>query len=146
MTTAQHVAAIELHRTRAFPAREGRSDMGDSGPGYHVVELDTGEDEFWDDESSRWEAVHEQYEAEREALALVLERRWGPPDLVSLYSTLTRSLDGEEIPEPWAVLCCHVVDLQLWRVEGRWIAVGVSQWDRELPFRLLAVITEVDPP
>lgn len=39
-------------------------------------------------------------------------------------------------------------DVHLWQVKGhgRWVALGVSQWDKELPFQLVALITEIDPP
>lgn len=53
---------------------------------------------------------------------------------------------GESIPEPWSTLSSHTPDLRLWRVDGRWIGLGVSQWDKELPFQLLAVVTTIDPP
>ncbi|CAM5641644.1 hypothetical protein SALBM135S_06415 [Streptomyces alboniger] len=53
---------------------------------------------------------------------------------------------GEDIPEPWAQLSSSVPDLHLWRVDSRWIALGVAQWDKELPFQLLVVVTETDPP
>jgi len=34
----------------------------------------------------------------------------------------------------------------LWRVDARWIGLGVARWGEEPPFQLLAVVTEVDPP
>ncbi|GAA4929070.1 hypothetical protein ACFPM3_25070 [Streptomyces coeruleoprunus] len=144
MTTARHLATIDLLRSRPFPRERGRSDVGDSGPGYYIAELATSE-EFWED-SSRMELVGEQYEAEREALATLMEARWGEPHVFSLWSVFQRSMDGEEIPEPWDVLSNSVPDLHLWRVDGRWIALGVSKWDKELPFQLVAVVTETDPP
>jgi len=57
-------------------------------------------------------------------------------------------MEGEDIPEPWADLSSHVPDIHLWQEDerGRWVALGVSQWDKELPFQLLAVVTEIDPP
>ncbi|MEE1755452.1 hypothetical protein [Streptomyces sp. SP18CS02] len=145
MTTARHLATIDLLRSRPFPGQRGRSDVGDSGPGYHVAELSTSED-FWEDDGTRRTAVEEQYEAERDALAEVLGVRWGAPQVFSLWSLAQRSMDGEEIPEPWGVLSSHVPDVHLWRTGDRWTALGVSQWDKELPFQLLAVVTETDPP
>ncbi|MFJ7959051.1 hypothetical protein ACIQ62_22485 [Streptomyces sp. NPDC096319] len=145
MTTAGHLATIDLLRTRPFPARPERSGPVDSGPGFHVGELATSED-FWEDDGTRRFLVEEQYEAEREGLAALLTARWGPPREVSLWSVLERSMDGEEMPEPWSTLSCHTPDVWLWRAEGRWTGLGVSQWDKELPFQLLAVITDVDPP
>ncbi|MGW2561515.1 hypothetical protein ACWCXB_20110 [Streptomyces sp. NPDC001514] len=145
MTIARHLATIDLLRARPFPAEPGRSDVGDSGPGFHMAELSRSED-FWEDRS-RWEIVEEQYEAEREALALLLSERWGEAQVFGLGSLLARSIeDGEEIPEPWGTLSNSVPDVHLWRVDGRWVVLGVSQQDPELPFQLLAVVTETDPP
>ncbi|MER5203287.1 hypothetical protein [Streptomyces sp. NPDC002825] len=145
MTTAGHLATIDLLRTRAFPERPERSGPVDSGPGFHVGELATSED-FWEDDGSRSLLVEEQYEAERDGLAVLLTARWGPPEELTLWSVLERSMDGEEMPEPWSTLSCHTPRLKLWRADGRWIGLGVSQWDKELPYQLLAVVTEVDPP
>ncbi|MEU8617653.1 hypothetical protein [Streptomyces sp. NPDC048623] len=145
METAQHLATVDDLVARAFPARAERSGFRDSGPGHHVVALATSE-EFWEDDGTRWSAVREQYEADRDALSTLLGARWGPPQVFSLWSVLDRSLSGEHIPEPWNDVSCHVPDLHLWRAEARWIALGVSQWDKELPFQLLAVVTAVDPP
>ncbi|MFE0106123.1 hypothetical protein [Streptomyces sp. NPDC059009] len=146
MSTAQHLAEIDLLLARAFPAEVGRSARGFAGPGYHVAEL-AESDGFWEDDGSRWTEAEEQFEAERDGLSQLLTARWGKPDEFALYSLLHRMVDGgEEIPEPWADLSSHVPNLHLWRVDGRWIALGVSQWDKELPFQLLAVVTEVDPP
>ncbi|MFC9595457.1 hypothetical protein ACFTUC_37370 [Streptomyces sp. NPDC056944] len=145
MTTAQHLATIDLLRTRAFPARPEPSGPVDSGPGFHIGILARSED-FWEDDGTRGPLVEEQYEAERDGLTALLTARWGPPQVLSLWYVLERSLDDEEMPEPWAALSCHTPDLRLWRVDGRWIGLGVSQHDKELPYELLAVITDIDPP
>ncbi|MET9432188.1 MULTISPECIES: hypothetical protein [unclassified Streptomyces] len=145
MTTARHLTTIDLLRSRPFPGQRGRSDVGDSGPGYHIAELGTSED-FWDDDGTRRALVEEQYEAERDALAVLLTARWGEPQTFSLWSVFDRGMAGEEIPDPWDILSSSVPDLHLWRADGLWIALGVSQWDKELPFQLLAVVTETDPP
>ncbi|MGW0536772.1 hypothetical protein [Streptomyces sp. NPDC003032] len=157
MSTAQHLAAIDLLRSREFPAEHGRSECGSEGPGYHIAELLTS-DTFWEDDGTRWHITEEQYEAERDGLTVLLADRWGPPQRFSLASLFERTMDAElgtdgqggteaeEIPEPWAQLSSSVPDLHLWRVDGRWIALGVAQWDKELPFQLLAVVTEIDPP
>ncbi|MFB6633632.1 hypothetical protein ACFCWY_27450 [Streptomyces sp. NPDC056362] len=145
MTTAQHLATIDLLRARAFPARPERAGSVDSGPGFHLGELATSED-FWEDDGSRRALVEEQYEAERDGLAALLTARWGPPAELSLWPVLERSMDGEEMAEPWPTLSRHTPELRLWRADGRWTGLGVSQWDKELPFQLLVVVTEVDPP
>ncbi|MFC5802881.1 hypothetical protein [Streptomyces formicae] len=145
MTLARHVATIDLLRSRPFPAEPGRSDVGACGPGFHLAEL-TMSDGFWEDRSMG-EAVEEQCEAEREALALLLSERWGEAQVFSLASLLARAVDGgEEIPEPWGTLSNSVPDVHLWRADGRWIALGVSQWGSELPFQLVAAVTDADPP
>ncbi|MGW0908971.1 hypothetical protein [Streptomyces sp. NPDC002853] len=180
MSTAEHLAAIDLLRSREFPAERGRSPSGVGGPGYHIAELLTSGD-FWDDDGTEWEATSDQYDAERDALTVLLAERWGAPQIFSLASVFERAQgdayggeddwddwgedggggtgdsgtgdgeaegegEGEDIPEPWGSLSSSVPDLHLWRVDGRWIALGVSQWDKELPFQLLAVVTEIDPP
>ncbi|MWA09587.1 hypothetical protein [Streptomyces sp. BA2] len=162
MSTAEHLAAIDLLRSREFPAEHGRSPCGVGGPGYHIAELLTSGD-FWEDDGTQWEATSVQYDAERDGLTVLLTERWGAPQIFSLASAFERAQgdvyddggeagdDGEagaaeEIPEPWGSLSSSVPDLHLWRVDGRWIALGVSQWDKELPFQLLAVVTEIDPP
>ncbi|MFI6033684.1 hypothetical protein ACIBBD_05785 [Streptomyces sp. NPDC051315] len=147
MDIARCLATIDLLCTRDFPAEHGRTDVGTGGPGYLVAELRTSRD-FWDDDGTEREATEEQYEAERDGLTERLTDRWGPPHRISLASTLERCMDGEDIPEPWASLSAHVPDVHLWRSPdtARWMALGVSQWDKELPFQLLAVVTETDPP
>ncbi|MEU8528494.1 MULTISPECIES: hypothetical protein [Streptomyces] len=145
MTAARHLATLDLLRTRAFPDRRGRSDVGESGPGFHVAELSTSDD-FRDDDGSCREDVEEQWEAEREGLALLLTVRWGEPQVFSLDSLLTRGFAGEHIPDPWDLLCNAVPDVHLWRVDGRWIVLGVAYGDKEMPLRLVAAVTTVDPP
>jgi hypothetical protein len=36
--------------------------------------------------------------------------------------------------------------LVLWRADQRWVALAVGQHDQELPIRLFAAVTEIDPP
>ncbi len=120
-----------------------------SGPGYHIAELATSE-EFWEDDGTGRLAALEQYEAECGALSVVLSARWGEPQVFSLWSTLVRSTRGgggvqEESWQPWAELSAGVPCLDLWRAGERWIALGVSQHDAELPFQLVAAVTVNDP-
>ncbi|MGW3951650.1 hypothetical protein ACWEKM_12065 [Streptomyces sp. NPDC004752] len=147
MDITRHLTLIDLLRTRGFPVEHGRTEHGESGPGYHIAELQTSA-EFWEDGGAEREETETQYEADRAGLGARLTERWGPPEHISLYSVLERSTEGEDIEEPWAGLSGHVSDLDLWHPPGadRWIALGVSQWDRELPFQLLAVVTNLDPP
>ncbi|MFG3509555.1 hypothetical protein ACGF5F_29095 [Streptomyces sp. NPDC047821] len=145
MTTARHLTAIDRLLSLPFPGAFGRTDRGCSGVGYHLVDLATSED-FWDDDGTRREIVEEQYEAERDALAVLLTARWGEPQVFSLWSVFDRGMSGEDIPDPWDALSQSVPDVHLWRADGRWIALGVAQGDTELPFQLVAAVTETDPP
>ncbi|GHI09385.1 hypothetical protein AQI88_31955 [Streptomyces cellostaticus] len=146
MDIANHLAVIDRLCAREFPAEHGRTDVGTGGPGYLIAELQTSGD-FYEDDGTEREETQAQYEADRDALGERLAERWGPADRISLYSAFRQSMEGEEPAEPWGTLASHVPDVQLWRTEsGRWAALGVSQWDGELPFQLLAVITETDPP
>ncbi|MGP4047351.1 hypothetical protein [Streptomyces sp. 2A115] len=147
MTMARHLATIDLLCSRDFPTEYGRSDVGTEGPGYHIAELATSDD-FWEDDGTERDETETQYEFDRDGLSERLTSRWGSPGIFSLASVLERATDGEDIPEPWGTLSSHVPDVHLWKAVGheRWVALGVSQWDRELPFQLLAVVTEVDPP
>ncbi|MET9383215.1 hypothetical protein ABZY09_19615 [Streptomyces sp. NPDC002928] len=147
MNIARFLATIDLLCTRDFPPEHGRTDIGTGGPGYVIAELQTSGD-FWEDDGTEREETAAQYEFDRDGLTERLTERWAAPQMFSLASVLDRVMDDEDIPEPWASLSGHVPDLHLWRTPGaeRWLALGVSQWDKELPFQLLAVVTDVDPP
>ncbi|EPH45559.1 hypothetical protein ABT390_25700 [Streptomyces aurantiacus] len=151
MSSADHVAAIDLLRARGFPAAPGRSEHGYGGPGFHVAELST-HDQLWDDDGTAHEETELRFEAERDALTVLLSERWGKPQVFSLTSVLVRLLaqeadgEGEPVPEPWATLSESVPDLHLWRADTHWIALGVAHWGERRALQLVAVITEVDPP
>ncbi|UYQ60867.1 hypothetical protein [Streptomyces peucetius] len=145
MTTAQHLAAIDLLRGRPFPAQRERSQLGDSGPGYHLARLRTPADGL--DASDRTAGrSREPYEAECEALVAALSSRWGQGQWFALWSVFIGSICGEEIPQPWEELSHCVEDLHMWRVGSHWTAVGVSRAEGEDEYRLIAVVTDVDPP
>ncbi|MDG9715698.1 hypothetical protein [Streptomyces sp. DH24] len=147
MDIARALARIELLCSGDLPAEHGGPGCASRGPGYTVAELTTSGD-FWERGPAEWERTEEQFDAYRDGLSERLTARWGAPHLVGLAGVFERSQSGEDIPEPWGTLSCHVPDLHLWRIpdRDRWMALGVSQWDRELPFQLLAVVTDVDPP
>lgn len=139
MTTAQQLAVIELLRARAFPAERGFTEVGMSGPGYHLAELFRGDGT----------ADADQHGAEYTALTGILTARFGEPQYVSLWSVRTRVVEGEEIPEPWRELSGGPEYLHLWRSERRWLAVGAAGDagdDEEQPFRIVVAVTEIDPP
>lgn len=141
MTTARHLEIIDLLRARGFAAERGPSDVGSEGPGFHIAELNghVGDGADPDPDADR-EAEAEQRLAEQEGLLRGLTQRWGEPDLFSLASTRLRVERDEEVPDPWRRLSEQMGWLYLWRIEDRWIAVGLSE------FQLLAVVTEIDPP
>lgn len=134
MTTAGHLAAIELLRTRGF----------DGEPDFHLAELATSED-FWEDDGTRRVIVEDRYEAERDGLGFLLTARWGTPGARPRARPGTEH-GGRVDTRAWSTLSCHTPNLRLWRADGCWIGPGVSQWDEELPIQLLAVLTTVDPP
>lgn len=147
MDIAQWLTVIDRLCAREFPAEHGRTDVGTGGPGYFIAELRTSGD-FYEDGGGERDETEAQFEAERDGLGRRLAERWGPADEFSLYSLFERTTEGEEdVPEPWASLSAHVPDVHLWTAAetGRLVALGVSQWDRELPFQLLAVVTETPP-
>ncbi|GGW44592.1 hypothetical protein GCM10010503_21830 [Streptomyces lucensis JCM 4490] len=147
MDIAKCLSLMDLLCAREFPAVHGRSEHGESGPGYHMAALRTSGD-FWEDDGTAWEETAAQFEADRDGLAERLTDRWGPPQHFSLRGVLGRAMGGEDIEEPWAGLSEHVPDVHLWQAtgSGRWVALGVSHWDKELPLQLLGVVTETDPP
>ncbi|KUF16978.1 hypothetical protein [Streptomyces silvensis] len=170
MSSADHIAAIDLLRARGFPEEPGRSELGYGGPGFHVAELST-QDQLWDDDGTAHEETEEQYEAERDALTVLLAERWGEPQHFSLAGVQLRAMareaagpeaqdaasseareaagaDPQEaaVPDPWATLSESVPDLHLWRADEHWIALGVARWGERRALQLVAVVTEVDPP
>ena len=51
MDIAHCLATIDLLCIRDFPAKRGRTDTGDAGPGYFIAELQTS-GEFWEDDGT----------------------------------------------------------------------------------------------
>ena len=147
MDIANCLTVIDLLCAREFPAEHSRTEHGESGPGFHIAALHTSGD-FWEDDGTEWEETAAQYEADRDGLTERLTSRWGLPQHISLRSVFVRTMDGETIEEPWAGLSEHVPDVHVWKapVRDRWFALGVSHGYKELPFRLLGIVTEVDPP
>ncbi|MFF3324858.1 hypothetical protein [Streptomyces sp. NPDC002889] len=139
MTTARHLEIIDLLRARDFPPECGPSDVGSQGPGFHIAELNGHFGDGASADADR-EAEAEQRLAEQEGLLRGLTERWGEPDTFSLAGTRLRVERDEEVPEPWRRLGQQMGWLHLWRVDQRWIGVGLSA------FQLLAVVTETDPP
>ncbi|MEU8827093.1 hypothetical protein [Streptomyces sp. NPDC048636] len=134
-TTARYLATIDRLRADALPAQRGS--------GCRVADLRVSE-EFWDADLTRVEEVGEEFEAELLVLVHVLSLRWGAPEVLDLTDHLERSAMGEPVPPPLDTLCGYVPELHTWRVDGRWVALGVGQGDRELPLQLVVAIAE-DP-
>ncbi|MEU3827914.1 hypothetical protein GT045_21845 [Streptomyces sp. SID486] len=147
MDIATGLTLVDLLCAREFPTARGRTEHGESGPGYHIAVLGTSGD-FWEDDGTGREETAAQYEADRDGLTERLTGRWGPPQRFSLRSVLGRVMEGEAVEDPWAGLSEHVPDIHLWREPGsdRWVALGLSLGYGELPVRLLGIVTETDPP
>ncbi|WP_432094500.1 hypothetical protein [Streptomyces sp. bgisy100] len=143
MTTAEQLATIDRLRREPFPGHRtpGRHGGTVGGPGFHLAELRRSHD-FWEDDGTGWIETREQFAAEREALVLLLSRRWGSPEYVDLGVYLERSVAGEPVTEPLLTLCGCVTSVHAWRTGGRWIGIGVGQQSRELPFQLVVAIGE----
>ncbi|MFI2632480.1 hypothetical protein [Streptomyces collinus] len=143
MNIAQHIAVIDELCYRPFPAEHGPSDVGFSGPGHHVAVLEAAADTG---PAARAVTI-DQYEKDRDALYELLASRWGDTDPYNLQTVLLRT-EREEIPRPWAELSACAGVAHLWEVEGtgRWVAVAVGDRDLSREVRLLALVTETDPP
>ncbi|WP_055491396.1 hypothetical protein [Streptomyces sp. TP-A0356] len=147
MTIDQLLATIDLLCTREFPTRHGGSDVGFGGPGFHVAELEVSVGLATGDGAER-ERTAEDFDAWKEALALRLDGRWGQGQRRGLLTVGVRIARGEEIPEPWATLSDLVDEVYLWQANGtnRWVALGVAERDATDEIRLLAAVTDRDPP
>ncbi|MFI9751277.1 hypothetical protein [Streptomyces collinus] len=143
MNIAQHIAVIDELCYRPFPAEHGPSDVGFSGPGHHVAVLEAAADTG---PAARAVTI-DQYEKDRDALYELLASRWGDTDPYNLQTVLLRT-EREEIPRPWAELSVCAGVAHLWEVggTGRWVAVAVGDRDVSREVRLLALVTETDPP
>jgi hypothetical protein len=145
MTIAQHLATIDRLCSQDFPEEHGGTYAGPGGPGFHIVELERSDGI---EEGNGWEQ-EDQLEACRDGIGQRFTARWGEPDPTSLDGFLLRAQDTDEhIPEPWASLGSHVRNVDLWRADdhGRWIALGVSRPGEAQELRLLAMVTDIDPP
>ncbi|MHC8560916.1 hypothetical protein ACW23B_02670 [Streptomyces albidoflavus] len=149
MSTARHLATLEQLCARPF-VDEGSvrsAPQGSTGPGFHLALL-AGSGAPAGERAT----VAEEFAALREALAAVLEVRWGPAEHVSLWSAFVRAEEaqiagtGEVVEERWRSLCASVPDVLLWRRADRWMALRHRGAGAEQPFRLLALATAVDPP
>ncbi|GGX78305.1 hypothetical protein [Streptomyces minutiscleroticus] len=151
MTIAQHIAVIESLCSRDFPGEYGGPGAGGGGAGFHLVELacDDAPAAYGECGACADEDAAEQCEAWRDGLSERLTARWGEPRWIGLDGVLLRSFDpGEHIPEPWASFSAYVGNARLWRVggTGRRLALGVTRPGEERAPRLVALVTETDPP
>ncbi|WP_461077226.1 hypothetical protein [Streptomyces deserti] len=146
MNIAQHIALIDELCFRPFPAEHGPSDVGSSGPGYHVAVLESSHG-LGDADPAQRAVTVDQCEKDRDALDELLASRWGDTPPYNLQTVLLRT-EREEIPEPWATLSARARVACLWEVvgTGRWVAVAVADLDESDEVQLLAVVTETDPP
>ena len=126
MFLTHHLAALDRLRTQ-------------SGPG--VVELRTSHTGPDDDAADVLETERE-FQAEYEALAALLSRRWGRAETVDLTAHLVATAEGREVPEPERALCGHVTELSVWSAQGRWTGIGVARWGEGGPLQLLGAAGE----
>jgi hypothetical protein len=141
MDLAAQIAEVDRLRALGFPAQRVRTSAVHSGPGFHLAELAVSED-FLEDGGSRREEVADDFEAACQALIERLADRWGEPEPLDLYPYLLRQEEGGRVPPPLDVLCGYVSEVYGWRVGARWIALGIGQGDRELPYQLVLAIGE----
>ncbi|MGW1375530.1 hypothetical protein ACWD6P_14815 [Streptomyces sp. NPDC002446] len=141
MTLDEQLTTIDALRLRAFPAQRTRLGRVESGPGFHIAGLRVSED-FWDADLTEVAEAEEEFEAGLTALVRALSLRWGEPESLDLAAHLERTASGLPVPPPLDTLCGFVPRMHGWRVQGRWIGVGVGQGDRELPFQLLVAVGE----
>lgn len=132
-------------RARAFPTERTPAGSGVSGPGYHTAFLHV-EDEDLERDGTGDPERRAQCLAEHDTLLTLLTLRWGEPETVSLWSAQARMIAGEEIPEPWADPVAGCEYLQLWRIEERWIAVGLHLENDGPGCELSVLVTVIDPP
>lgn len=140
MDLATQLSEVDRLRALDFPARRVRSATVDSGPGFHLAQLAVSED-FHEDAGRRQE-VADDFEAACQALIERLADRWGEPEPLDLYPYLVRREEGSAVPPPLEELCGFVSEVYGWRVAERWIALGIGQGDRELPYQLVLAIGE----
>ncbi|MFD0272090.1 hypothetical protein ACFVGY_36825 [Streptomyces sp. NPDC127106] len=144
MTTAQHLETIDRLLTRDFPEARGRTEVGTSGPGYHLAEL--GASRWYGDEDAADRAeCEEEVSAAYGALAHRLEERWGPPHTFSLDSLRLRE-GGAEVAQPWSEIAATTDHLHLWRTGDRWVAVYAAAWGADHSPQLMVAVTVIDPP
>jgi hypothetical protein len=143
MNIAQHIALIDELCFRPFPAEHGPSDVGVSGPGYHLAVLES----VCDGDPADRAVTVDQFEKDRDAVYELLASRWGDTPPYNLQTVQLRT-EREGIREPWASLSSRSRLAYLWEVEGtgRWVAVAVADKDETDEIQLLAVVTETDPP
>ncbi|MGP3983000.1 hypothetical protein [Streptomyces sp. KR80] len=152
MNISRHLATIDLLRAQPFPAQAGCPSVGrgsggsswvESGPGFHLADLAVS-GEFEDADVVRVREVEEEFEAELLVLVEVLTRRWGEPEVVWLADHLEQFAMGEPVRPPLDALCGFVSQVYAWRVDGRWIGLGVGRGGQALPFQLVVGIGEPD--
>ncbi|MGP3923404.1 hypothetical protein [Streptomyces sp. 8N616] len=144
-TTRAHLTAIERLCARPFPAQRCVEGRVESGPGFHLAELDA-VDGLWGQDMSAVQDAREEFESELQVLVQVLTYRWGEPERTRLTGRLERAAKGEPVPEPLRTLSGLVGEVYAWRVEGRWVGLGITREEPEPPPRLqlFAAIGEED--
>lgn len=131
-STTAHLAALDRLRVLPFPARRSAEHGVESGPDFHVAQLEYS-DRFGDDDVTVVQDAREEFESELQVLVQVLTYRWGVPERLGLDGHLERSAMGEPVPEPLRTLSAFVGEVHTWSVDGRWVALGISRDDPQAP-------------
>jgi hypothetical protein len=121
--------------------------VGCGGPGFHLAELAASVGLGTGDGAAR-EQTAEDFDAWKEAIAQRLDERWGRGRRWGTLTVGVRKAHGEEIPQPWALLGDLVHEASLWQPDGtgRWVVLAVAERDETDEIRLLAAVTDTDPP
>ncbi|GAA4996264.1 hypothetical protein GCM10023205_81820 [Yinghuangia aomiensis] len=91
-----------------------------------------------DSERDQIEVVWDEYEDKADVLAGALDACHGAHRTVALGSYFERAIAGEDVPEPLDHLSGLVVQLHVWTLAERRLAIRVGQHDKELPIQLIA--------
>ncbi|MFD8939748.1 hypothetical protein ACFV0R_31610 [Streptomyces sp. NPDC059578] len=141
MTTAQRLTAIDWLCSREPAA--GHPGAVSDGPAHPLIDLTPPVAQG----AAGPGDAEEQLYAERDALARSLTARHGEPDFIGLQGVFLRSTDpGEAVPEPWRSLSSRAGDALVWWTSARWLVLAITREGPEIPPRLLAAVTAVDPP
>ncbi|MFB7630925.1 hypothetical protein ACFC0M_08240 [Streptomyces sp. NPDC056149] len=133
------LARLDALTSRPFPERRTPTDVGESGPGFHVAPL-WASGPLWDADPADAATAREECTEQLAALVAVVSLRWGEPVVHDLTDALERSARGLPVPAPLDLLCTLVPRVYAWRDGGRWIAVGAGPLEPGQPRQVLGAV------